>query len=122
MCSLRNIKGSKSQNLQRASTANPMQPKIVAQSWSRNVTYLTQDVKSQINMLSNVNNQGKDEGGAQEGSMPINYFDLIYERMFKEIDMLMMSAKAVMSLSASKNTGGRKLSEKDVDQAWKNES
>lgn len=70
-----------------------MQPKIVAQNWSRNVTVLTQDVKSQINMLSNVNNQGKDDGGAQEGSMPINYFDLIYERMFKEIDMLMVSAK-----------------------------
>lgn len=27
-----------------------------------------------------------------------------------------------MSLSAFKNTGSRKLSEKDVDQAWKNES
>ena len=47
--------------------------------------------------------------------MPINYFDLIYERMFKEIDILMLSAKQVMSLSAFKNTASRKISDKDVD-------
>lgn len=30
--------------------------------------------------------------------MPIDYFDLIYERLLKEIETLMQSAKQVMSL------------------------
>lgn len=40
----------------------------------------------------------KDDGIQGEGSMPIDYFDLIYERLLKEIETLMLSAKQVMSL------------------------
>jgi hypothetical protein len=41
-----------------------------------------------------VNNQKDDGSGAQgEGSMPVDYFDLIYNRIGKEIEMLMLSAK-----------------------------
>lgn len=40
------------------------------------------------------NNRGDGSGGADggEGSMPIDYLDLIYERSIKEIEMLMQSA------------------------------
>lgn len=49
-------------------------------------------------MLGNISNQKDDGSGAQgEGSMPIDYFDLIYERLIKEIETLMLSAKTVMS-------------------------
>lgn len=66
-------------------------------------------------MLSSVNNQKDDGSGGQgEGSMPINYFDLIYERLTKEIEMLMLSAKQVMQLPSHKLGGPntRKHSEK----------
>jgi hypothetical protein len=40
-------------------------------------------------------NSNKDDGsGTQgEGSMPVDYFDLIYERLLKEIDLLMQAAR-----------------------------
>lgn len=45
-------------------------------------------------MLGSVSNQKDDGSGAQgEGSMPVDYFDLIYERLIKEIEMLMLCAK-----------------------------
>jgi hypothetical protein len=64
-------------------------------------------------MLSNVNSQAEDgSGDGQDAGMPINYFDLIYERLLKEVETLMMSVKQVMSLPVPKMGHGRKLSEK----------
>jgi len=41
-------------------------------------------------MLTNINNQKDDGSGTQgEGNMPVDYFDLIYERLIKEIETLM---------------------------------
>ena len=49
--------------------------------------------------------------------MPVDYFDLIYERLLKEIETLMNSAKQVMALPNS-----HKHSNQDFEQAWKNET
>ena len=58
---------------------------------------LTSEVRGQIKNLQNVTNMGGDGSGGQgEGSMPVDYFDLIYERLLKEIELLMQSAKQVM--------------------------
>jgi len=47
-------------------------------------------------MLANINNQKDDGSGAQEGSMPIDYFDLIYERLLKEIELMMQTTASLM--------------------------
>jgi len=48
----------------------------------------------------NSNKEGE-SGGQGESGMPVDYFDLIYERLLKEIETLMLSAKQVMALPSS---------------------
>lgn len=56
-------------------------------------------------MLANINNQKDDGSGVQgEGSMPIDYFDLIYERLIKEIEVMMNSASQLMQIHGQRTT------------------
>lgn len=75
-------------------------------------------ISIQIKLLGNVNShKDGDAGGGGESGMPVDYFDLIYERLLKEIETLMNSAKQVMALPNS-----HKHSNQDFEQAWKNET
>jgi hypothetical protein len=67
-----------------------VETKAVAQKWSTNVHTLSNDVKNQTSMLAGINSQKDDgTGGQGEGSIPIDYFDLLYERLLKEIELMM---------------------------------
>ena len=48
--------------------------------------------------------------------MPVNYIELMYDRLSKEIEQLMQCAKHVMELPLQKNTGGKRedLTEKGI--------
>lgn len=52
------------------------------------------DIKNQHNILGNINSPGTTGGMGDggDGGMQIDYFDLIYERLLKEIDQMMQSA------------------------------
>ena len=54
-------------------------------------------------MLSGLNNQGKDDGSGATGddTMLINPFDLIYEKLSKEIELMMQTASQLMQLKTS---------------------
>jgi len=70
-----------------------LETKTVAQKWSNHMHTLSLDIRNQTNLLQNINSQKDDgTGNAGEGSMPIDYFDLMYERMIKEIEKIMESA------------------------------
>jgi hypothetical protein len=50
-------------------------------------------------MLTSVNNQKDDgAGNAGEGQMPINFFDLLYERLVKEVELMMQITANLMQI------------------------
>lgn len=67
----------------------------------------------QLERLNGANAKGNDGGGMQgDGQMPVDAFDMIYERCLKEIENLMESAKLVLGLPySSKNLNQGKYSQ-----------
>jgi len=83
-----------------ASKMHGLESKTSAQKWSNNVQTLSLDIKKQTNLLGNLNSHKDDgTGNAGEGSIRIDYFDLIYDRLIKEIEMYMASSQMLMQIS-----------------------
>jgi hypothetical protein len=47
----------------------------------------------QISLLKSVAQGNNTEGGEGNAGMSVNYFDQIYERLLKEVDSMMQTAK-----------------------------
>lgn len=82
--------------------------KVLATQWSKGIAVITSETKAQVSFfyeillifkhkfLSNMNSQkeaGPGTAGNGGGGVLLDYFDQMYERLNKEIEILMLSAK-----------------------------